>query len=138
MIMYSTHNERKSVVAKRFIRTLKNKIYKHMTAISKNVYFDVLDDIVDEYNNNYHKTITMTPIDVGDDSFAEYNEECNKKDPTFRVGDHVRISKYTNIFAKGYAPNWSEDFFAVEKIKNTVPWTYEIKDLNRKNRGKFL
>ena len=86
---YSTHNERKSVLAERFIRTLKNKIYKHMTAISKNIYFDVLDYIVDEYNNTYHKTIKMKPIDFGDDSFAEYNEESNEKDPKFKVGDHV-------------------------------------------------
>ena len=77
--MYSTHNEGKSVVAERFIRTLKNKTYKHMTAISKNVYFDVLNDIVDEYNNTYHKTIKMKPIDVRSDSFAEYNEESNEK-----------------------------------------------------------
>ena len=89
--MYSTHHEGKSVVAERFIRTLKNKIYKHMTAISKNVYYDVLDDTVDEYNNAYHKTIKMKPIDVGDDSFAEYNEESNKKDSKFKVGDHVLI-----------------------------------------------
>ena len=98
--MYSTHNEGKSVVAERFIRTLKNKVYKHMTAISKNVYYDVLGDIVDEYNNIYHKTIKMKPIDVGDDSFAEYNEESNEKDPNFKVGNHVRISKYKNIFLK--------------------------------------
>ena len=62
--MYSTYNERKSVVAERFIRILKNIIYKHMTAVSKNVYFDVLDDTVDKYNNTYHKTIKMKPIDV--------------------------------------------------------------------------
>ena len=64
--MYSIHNESKSVVAERFIRTLKNKIYKYMTAISKNVYIDKLDDIVNEYNNTYHRTITMTPVDVKD------------------------------------------------------------------------
>ena len=113
--MYSTHNEGKSVVAERFIRTRKNKIYKHMTAISKDVYFNALDDIVDEYNNTYHKTIKMKPIDVRDDSFAEYNEETNEKDPKFKVGDHVRISKYKNIFSKGYAPNWSEEIFVVKK-----------------------
>ena len=90
--MYSTHNEGKSVVAARFIRALKNKIYKHIAAISKNVYFDVLDDIVDEYNNTYQRTIKMKPIDVGDDSFAEYNEESNEKYPKFKVGDHFRIS----------------------------------------------
>ena len=73
--MYSTFNEGKSVVAERFIRTLKNKIFKHMTAISKNVYFDVLDDIVNKYNNTVYKTIKMKPIDVTNDSFVEYNED---------------------------------------------------------------
>ena len=102
-----------------------------MTAISKNVYIDVLDDIVDEYNNTYHRTIKMKPIDVGDDSFAEYNEESNKKDPKFKVGDHVRISKYKNIFAEGYSPNWSEEVFVIKKIKSTVPWTYVTSDLNK-------
>ena len=77
--MYSTHNEGKSVVTERFIRTLKNKIHKHMTAISKNVYFDVLDDIVDKYNNTYHRTIKMKPMDVKNDSFSAYNEESNEK-----------------------------------------------------------
>ena len=72
----------------------------------------------------------MKPIDVKSDSFAEYNEESNKKDSKFKVGDHVRISKYKNIFAKGYAPNWSEEIFVVKKIQNTVPWTYVICDLN--------
>ena len=128
--MYSTHNEGKSVVAERFIRTLKKKIYKDMTAISKSVYFNVLNDIVDEYNNTYHKTIKMKPVDVKSDSFSEYNEEFNEIDPKFEVKDHVRISKYKNIFAKGCAPNWSEEIFVVKKIKNTVPWTYVISDLN--------
>ena len=118
--IYLTHNERKSVVAERFIRTLKNKIYKHMAAISKNVYFNLLTDIVDKYNNTCHKTIKMKPIDVKNDSVAEYNEGSNEKDSKFKVNDHVRISKYKNIFAKGYAPNWSEEIFVVKKIKNTV------------------
>ena len=128
--MYSTYNEGKSVVAERFIRTLKNKIFKHMTAISKNVYFDVLDDIVNKYNNTVHRTIKMKLIDVTTDSFAEYNEDSNKKNPKLKVGDHVRISNYKNIFAKGYAPNWSEEIFILNKIKNTVPWTYVSNDLN--------
>ena len=91
--MYSTYNEAKSFVAERFIRTLKNKIFKHMAAISKNVYFDVLDDIVNKYNNTVHRAIKMKPIDVTDDPYAEYNEDFNKKDPKFKVGDHVRIPK---------------------------------------------
>ena len=130
--MYSTHNEGKSVVALRFIRTLKNKICRHMNAISKTVYFDVLNDIVDKYNNTYHKTIKMKPIDVKWDSFAEYNEESNERDPKFKVDNHVRISKYKNVFAKKYAPNWSEEFLVIKQIKNTVPWTYVISDLNGK------
>ena len=105
--MYSTHNEGKSVIAERFIKTLKNKIYKHMTTVGKNVYFDVLDHIVDNYNNTYHSSIKMKPKDVP-----------------------VRISKFKNVFAKGYTPNWSEEIFVVKKIKNTVPWTYNISDLN--------
>ena len=72
----------------------------------------------------------MKPVDVEDDSFAEYNEKSNKKDPKFRVGDHVKISKYKDIFAKGYAPNWSEEIFVVKRIENAVPWTYVISDLN--------
>ena len=137
--MYSTHNEGKSVVAEIFVRTLNNKIYKHMTAISKNVYFDVLNDIVGEYNNTCHRTIKMKTIDVKSDSFAEYNEESNEKDLKFKVGDHVRISKYKNIFAKGYAPNWSEEIFIIRQIKNRVPWTYVISDLNgEKNYWQFL
>ena len=109
--MYSIYNEGRAVVAEKFIRTLKSKVYKNMTAISKNVYFDVLSDIVHEYNNTYHKTIKMEPIDVKSDSFAEYNEESNEKDRKFKVGDHVRISKYKDIFGKEYAPNWSEEIF---------------------------
>ena len=98
--MYSTHNEGKSVIAESFIRTSKHKIYKHMTANSKNIYFDVLNDIANEYNNTYYKVIKMKPIYVGDDSFAEYNGESNEKDPKFKVCYHVRISKYDNIFSK--------------------------------------
>ena len=128
--MYSTYNKGKYVVAERFIRTLKSKIFKLMTTVSKNVYFDVLDDIVNKYNNTVHKTIKMKPIDVTSDTYAEYNEDSNKKDPKLKVGDHIRISKYKNIFAKGYNPNWSEEVFVVGKIKNTVPWTYVINDLN--------
>ena len=77
-----------------------------MTAISKNVYFDGLDDIVNKYNNTVHRTIKMKPIDVTNDYFAEYNKDSNKRNRKFKVSDHVRISKYKNIFAKGFVPNW--------------------------------
>ena len=130
IVMCSTHNEGKSVVAERFIRTLKSKIYKYMTSISKNVYIDKLDDTVDEYNNTYHTTIKMKPIDVEDNTYINTIKEINNKDPKFKVGDHVRISKYKNIFAKGYMHNWSEEVFVIKKVKNTVPWTYVINYLN--------
>ena len=101
-----------------------------MTAISKNVYYDALDDIVNKYNNTVQKTIKMKPIDVTNDSFAECNKESNKKDPKFKIGHHARISKYKNIFAKGYTPNWSGEIFIISKINNAVPWTYVISDMN--------
>ena len=105
LVMYSTHNEGKSVVAERFIRTLKNKIYKYMTSISKNMYFNKLDDIVNEYNNTYHTTIKMKSIDVNDNTYINTSKKINYRDPKFKVGDRVRISKYKDIFAKGYMPN---------------------------------
>ena len=109
-----------------------------MTAISKTVYFDVLDDIANKYNNIVHRTIKMKPIDVKDNTYAEYNQDFNKKDPKFKVGDRVRISKYQNILAKGYTPNWLEEDFLVSKIKNTVPWNYVVSDLNgEKITGSF-
>ena len=128
--MDSTHNEGKSVVAERFIRTLKSKIYKYMTSISKNVYIDKLDDIVNEYNNTYHTTIKMKPIDVKDNTYINTSKKIIYKDPKFKVGDRVRISKYKSIFAKGYIPNWSEEVSVIKKVKNTVPWSYVINDLN--------
>ena len=101
-----------------------------MTAVSKNVYFDMLNDIVNKYNNMVHRTIKMKPIDVTSDSYAEYNEDFNETKPKLKVGDRVRISKYKNILAKGYTQNWSEEVFFISKIKDTVPWTYLISDLN--------
>ena len=129
IIMYSTYNEGKSVVAERFIRTLKNKLYKHMTAACKNVYYDVLDDVVNEYNNTKHSTIKIKPIDVQNNKRV-YIDEHNEKHSRFKVGDSVRISKFKNIFAKGYTPNWSKEIFIVDKVNDTVPYTYNLKDLN--------
>ena len=101
-----------------------------MTAVSKNVYFDVLDDIVNKYNNTFHKIIQMKPTDVTSDSYAQYNEDSNEKKTKFKVGDRVKISKCKNIFAKGYTPNWSEEVFVINKIKKTVAWSYVINDWN--------
>ena len=101
-----------------------------MTAVSKNVYFDVLDDSVNKYNNTFHRTIKMKPVDVTSDSYAEYNEDSNETKPKFKAGDRIRISKYKNIFAKWYTQNSPEEVFIISKIKNTVPWTYVISDLN--------
>ena len=101
-----------------------------MMSILKNVYIDKLDDIVDEYNNRYHRSIKMKPIDVKDNTYIDFKKEVNDKNPKFKVGDHVRISKYKNIFAKGYVPNWSEEIFIIKKIKNTVSWTYVVNVLN--------
>ena len=118
--MYLTNNEAKSVVAERFIRTLKNKIYKYITSISKNVYIDKLDDVVRKYSNTYHTSIKMKPVDVKDNTYIDFKKESNQKNPKFKVGDHVSISNYKNSFAKGYMPNWSEEVFVISKIKNTV------------------
>ena len=114
--MYLTYNEGKSVVAERFIRTLKNKLYKH-------------DVVVNKYNNTKHSTIKMKPIDVKNNKRV-YIGEHNEKDSRFKLGDRVRISKFKNVFAKGYTPNWSKEIFIVDKINDTVPYTYNIKDLN--------
>ena len=115
--MHSTNNEGKSMVAERFIRTLKSKIYKYMTSISKSVYIDKLNVILNKYNNTYHTTIKMKPIDVKDNTYINTDKEINYKVPKFKIGDYVRISKYKNIFAKGYMPNWSEEVFVIDKIK---------------------
>ena len=100
-----------------------------MTLISKNMYIDKLNDTVNEYNNTYH-TIKMKPIDVQDSTYIDFSKEVNGKNPKFKVGGHVRISKYKIIFAKAYTPNWSEEVFMIKKVKNTVLWTYVINDMN--------
>ena len=107
-----------------------NNSFKYMTSISKNVYIDKLDDIVNEYNNTYHRTIEIKPIIVKDNTYINIGKEVNDIDPKFKVGYHAIMSKYKNIFAKGYTPNWSEEIFVIKEIKNTIPWTYVIDDLN--------
>ena len=122
--MYSTHNQKKHVIAERLIRTLEHKIYKYTTSVSKNMYIDKLDDIVNKYNNAHHSTIKMKPVDVIPNIYFEFSKEINNKD-----GDVGRILKYKNIFRKGYTSNWPEEVFVIKTIKNSVPWTYIISDL---------
>ena len=114
--MHSTHNKEKSVVAERFIKTLKNKIYKYVNSISKNVYIDQLDDIVNKYNNANHKTIKMKPANLKSTTYFNSSKEINDKDPKFKIGDIVEISKYRNIFVKGIISNWFEEVFVIKKI----------------------
>ena len=115
-------NEGKSVVVERFIRTVKNKIFKYLTSISKNVYIDKLDDIVSKYNNTYHNTIKMKLVNVKSSTYIDSSKDVNDKDVKCKVDDIVRISKYKKIFRKGYVPNWFKEVFVIKKVKNTVPW----------------
>ena len=115
--MHSISNEGKSVVAERFIRTLKTKIYKYMTSVSKNVYISKLDDITNEYSNTYHRAISMKPIDVKENRHIDFKKEVNDKNSKFKVDNHVRISKHKNIFTKWYTPNWLEEVFEIKKVK---------------------
>ena len=122
--MYSRHNEGKSVISERSIRTLKNKIYKYMTSISKNAQIDKLDGIVNKYNYTCHSIINVKPS-----TYIDSSKKTNDKNPKFKIGDIVRISIYKNIFAKDYVTNWSEEVSVIKKVKSTVLWTYVISDL---------
>ena len=113
--MYSTHNEGKSVVAEKFSITLKSRVYKCMTLLSKTVYIDKLDGIVNEYNNAYQGTIKTKPVHIKDNTYFDYSEGVTDKDRQFKIADHVRISKYKNSFVKGYTPNRSKEVFVIKK-----------------------
>ena len=93
------------------------------------MYIDKLDDTVNEYNT-CQRIIKMESIDVKDNTYTDFGKEVNDNDPKFKVGDHVRVLKYKNIFAKGDTPNWSEEIFVIKKMKNTVPLIYVINDMN--------
>ena len=127
--MHSTHDEGESVSAERFIRTLKDKIYRYMISISKNVYIENLDGIVNKYKNAYHSTIKMKLVDVKSNTYINSGKEINNKIPKSKIGDIVRTSKNKNIFENNYTPNWSEEAFVIKKVKSTVSWTYAISDL---------
>lgn len=133
--LYHTENEEKSCIAERFIRTLKEKISKYFTAYNTTKYYDVLDQIVSEYNNTYHNTIKMTPIegskkenerDIYERVFQD--DLCEKK-PRYKVGDRVRLSRYKNKFEKGYERNWTREIFIIDKVLQTNPITYRLQDL---------
>ena len=117
--MYSTYNQGKSVFGERFIKTLKSRVYKCMTSISRNVYNDKLDDIVNRFNYTYYRTIKMKSVDVKDNTYIDFGKKVNDKNPKFKIGDYVKMSKYKEVFAKGYNPNWSEEVYVAagsEKI----------------------
>ena len=127
MEMYSTHNEEKSVVAERFIRTLKENLQMY-DFNNEECVFDKLADTANKYSNTYHRVIEMKPLKST--TYIDFNKENNKEDPKLKVHDHLKMWKYKNIFAKGSCPNWSEEIFMIKKVKNTVPWTYFISGLN--------
>ena len=129
--MYSTHKEGTSVIAEKFIRNLKNKFINTKHQYQENMCIDKLDDLVSNHNNTDHSTIKQKPVDVKSCTYLDSSKEINDKNHKFKIGDIVRISKYKNIFATGYLPNWSEKIFVIKKVKNTVPWTYVMSDLNR-------
>ena len=101
-----------------------------MTSISNSWFIDKFDDIVNKYNNTYHNTIKIKPVNVKDNTYIDFGKESDNKDPKFEVGDHVRISKYKNIFAKGYTPYLPKEVFVIKKVENKASWTYAIYDLN--------
>ena len=112
--MYSMHNGGKSIITERFIKTLKNKIYKYMTSVSKIVCSDKLGDMINKYNNTYHSSIKMKPVDVKSSTYIDSSKEINDKDPKFKIDDTIRTSKCKNIFAKGCSPNRSEEDFVIQ------------------------
>ena len=121
-------NEGKSVIAEKFIETLKSKIYKKMTANDSKSYLPYLNKLVDQYNNTYH-SIKKKPINADYSALTE-SIESNPKAPKFKVNDRVRITKYKNVFSKGYIENWLREIFIVDSILKTNPWAYKVKDLN--------
>ena len=130
--MYSACNEGKSAIAERFIRTLKNKIYKYITSISKNVQTNKLDNIVNKHNNAYHRTnrtIEIKSVHAKSKTYIDSSKRINDKGPNFKIDDMVRILKYKNTFVEGYTPNLSKEVFVIKKVKNIVPQTYIINDL---------
>ena len=118
--IYSIYNEGKLLVVERFIRTLKTNIYKYMTAVNDNVYYDHLDKIVEKYNNTVNRSIKMKPINVKNSDNKTYVVTPNKQSAKFKINDLLRISQFKNVFAKGYSPNWSKEIFKISSVKNVI------------------
>ena len=131
--MYSTFSEIKASIIERFNRTLKTKMWKRFSLQGNYKWYDVLPELIAEYNNTIHRSIGMKPKDVT--SSHEENlvkllnkSNCKAKKPIFKIGDHVRVSRLKPIFEKGYTPNWSPEIFTVVKVQKTKPVTYKLKD----------
>ena len=120
ILMYSTHNEGKLVIAERFIKTLKAKIYKTMTTNNSKSYLSYFNKLVDQYNNTYHHSVGGKPINAYYSALTE-KIESNLKAPKFKVNDRIRITKYKNIFSKGYTDNWSREILIIDSILKTNP-----------------
>ena len=136
ILRYSTHGEHKSAIAERFNRTLEERIRRRFTAENTRNWIDTLDELLSKYNNSYHSTIRMRPVDaskkgnefvVWENSFK--NDEHHKKSSKFKIGETVRISRIKSIFEHGFLPNWSEQIYKIHKINNSSPVTYILKDL---------
>lgn len=132
---YNTWTDKKAAIVERWNRTIKNKIWKMFTEENTTNWIDSLQHIVDDYNNKKHSTIKMRPVEVNKDNEFQVLErlatsKTSIKDPKFKVGDFVRLSRYKNIFEKGYTGNWTEEIFEIVKVKNTVPITYTVKDMS--------
>ena len=144
--LYSTFNEGKAVVIERLNRTLKSRMYKQFAIQNNTIWYNIIDKLVDEYNETKHGSIRLTPVEAskkknqGTVYFNLYGDiEALKQKPKFKIGDEVRISKYKRkVFDKGYTPNWTEEVFTVDKIQYTNPITYKLKDLRGEDiQGSF-
>ena len=143
--LYSTENDEKSCVVERWIGTMKQNMFKYFTAYDTTKYYDILDEIVKDYNNTEHSSIKMTPVDASKleneltvfENLYPEGEKKSKK-PKFKVDDRVRITKKKKKFEKGYTTRWTKEIFVIEKVLNTNPVTYKIKDLNDEEiKGSF-
>ena len=136
IVRYSTFGEHKSANVERFNRTLKTNMWKRFTAENTRYWIDMLDKLLFEYNNKFHSTIKMTPVEASKQenkievlNNKTYLEHTTKK-PKFKIGDKIRISRIKALFEKGYLPNWSEALYVVDEVKKTNPYTYVLKDMN--------